>query len=107
MCMFACVFDLYVLPFPFPNLLFFIFEATVGAVLVRVVSKCYVPVLTHLICFKICQDIIYIFQSISVMNKGSEGRYLVTFLENPKMYQKILEYVRNHYLATLGIIKNP
>ena len=36
-----------------------------------------------------------------MINKGSKGPDLVEFVEVPKMFQKVLEYVRNPELAIL------
>ena len=44
----------------------------------------------------------YIFWSILVINRGSEGPDFVTFLLVPKMFQEVLQSIRNHYLAIWG-----
>ena len=44
----------------------------------------------------------FIFESISVINKVSEGPYLVSFLEVPKMSNKVLQSIRKPKLAILG-----
>ena len=51
------------------------------------------PSLQNNICIKHVHMLLT-FLYISVINKGSEGRHLVVFLEVPKIMQKVLEYVR-------------
>ena len=43
----------------------------------------------------------YIFKSILVINTGSEGPYLIDFLEVPETIQKVLQYVQESKLAIL------
>ena len=59
------------------------------------------------ICYKTRPCFSRICWSISVLNKGSEDQYYVTFLEVPESIQKVLEYVREPKLAILELLKAP
>ena len=74
---------------------FFILSTNVGTRFSKTVNT-----LDHKICktcifYKTPPYVSFFLFTISVINKGSEGRYLVTFLEVPKIFKQVLGYVWN------------
>ena len=59
-----------------------------------------------MICFK-DDSILCLCFYVFVINTGCAGPDLVNILEVPKIMQRVLESIRNHQLAILGIIKTP
>ena len=60
-----------------------------------------ITIVANILCYDMFPYFSYICWSLSVINKGSEGPDLVDFLGVPKMFQKILESIRELKLAIL------
>ena len=65
------------------------------------------PRSAQIICLENASIILFYLWGISVINNWLRGRYLVTFLEVPEMFQKVLEYVRESRLAIWEELRTP